>query len=228
LRRGERPALHSAAPVFKVGATDETGDCSRMARVKGVSKNPERARAKIIDSALREFGERGYAAASTKSIAERAGYSQATLFFHFKTKAGLLQVCLEESRKRVWGSLPEERFENVMELVKRLDDRFRDPVVAEFFLKLMIDSRSDKDTSSVYASYHARVRNLIRDEIMKETGVDRKRAFEAAGTIHSLLVGIHAAYAIDPKLVSRAGYRAMLIRNTELLMESLRSESQTD
>lgn len=196
-----------------------------MARVKGVSKNPEQAQAKIVDSALREFGARGYAAASTQRIAEQAGYSQATLFFHFKTKAGLLQACLEESRKRAWGALPEERFENVLELVKRLDDRFRDPVVAEFFLKLMIDSRSDDDTASVYAAYHARVRKLIRDEIMKETGVGRKRAFEAAGTIHCLLVGIHAAHAIDPKLVSRAGYRAMLIRNTELVMESLRTET---
>lgn len=192
-----------------------------MARVKGVSKNPEQAQAMIVDSALREFGARGYSAASTQRIAEQAGYSQATLFFHFKTKAGLLRACLEESRKRAWGALPEDRIGSVLDLVKRLDDRFKDPVVAEFYLKLMLDSRSDAETASVYADYHAQVRKLIRDEIMKETGVSRKRAFEAAGTIHCLLVGIHAAYAIDPKLVSRAGYRAMLIRNTELVMEDL-------
>lgn len=199
-----------------------------MARVKGVSKNPEQARTKIVDSALREFGERGYAAASTQRIAEKAGYSQASLFFHFKTKAGLLQACLEESRKRAWGTLPEERFENVLELVKRLDDRFGDPVVAAFYLKLMLDSRGDAGTAAVYASYHARVRKLIRDEIMKETGVSKTRAFEAAGAIHSMLVGVHAAYAIEPKLLSRKGYTKMLINSTELLMESLRAETSSD
>ena len=195
-----------------------------MARIKGVSKNPEKARTKIIDAALKEFGERGYAGASTQRIAERAGYSQASLFFHFKTKEGLLQACFEESRKRAWGALPEERFDNVLELVRRLDDRFRDPVIAEFFLRMMLESRSDDGTASVYASYHARVRNMIRDEIVKETGADRKRAFEAAGTIHCLLVGVHAAHAIDPKLESRKGYTAMLVRNTELLMDSLRAK----
>ncbi|MBO6781686.1 MAG: TetR/AcrR family transcriptional regulator [Alphaproteobacteria bacterium] len=197
-----------------------------MARIKGVSKNPERAQAKIVDSALREFGERGYAAASTQSIAERAGYSQATLFFHFKTKAGLLQACLEESRKRVWGSLADESVESVLDLVARLDDRFRDPVMAEFYLKLLLDSRSDDDTASVYASYHARVRRLLRDEIVRETGASKARAFEAAGTIHSLLVGIHAAHAIDPKLVSRAGYTKMLMRTTELLLADLRRQAK--
>lgn len=194
-----------------------------MARARGVSKNPEQARKRIVDSALREFGRRGYAGASTQRIAERAGYSQATLFFHFKTKEGLLQACLEESRRRAWGALPEERFENVLELVKRLDDRFEDPVVADFFLKLMIDSRSSAAFGSVYAAYHARVRNLIRDEIVKETGVDAKRAFEAAGAIHSMLVGVHAAYAIDPKLASREDYTAMLLESTELLLGKLRA-----
>ena len=194
-----------------------------MARVKGVSKNSEQAQKKIVDAALREFGRRGYAAASTQKIAEQAGYSQATLFFHFKTKARLLEACLEESRKRAWGALPEERFETVLGLVRRLDDRFEDPVIADFFLKLMIDSRANSAFGSVYAAYHARVRNLIRDEIVKETGVDEARAFAAAGAIHSMLVGVHAAYAIDPKLTSREAYSEMLLRSAELLLQDLRS-----
>lgn len=224
--RNFRSALHSGVSAAKFVAIENFEDSRFMARKKGVSKNPEQAQRKIVDSALKEFGKRGYAAASTQKIAEQAGYSQATLFFHFKTKAGLLQACLEESRKRAWGSLPEERFDNVMELVKRLDDRFEDPVIADFFLKLMVDSLANSEFGSVYAAYHTRVRNLIRDEIIKETGVTQERAFQAAGTIHCMLVGIHAAYAIDPELVSRDDYTAMLLGNTELVLEKLRSEPE--
>ena len=48
-------------------------------------------------------------------------------------------------------------------------------------------------------------------------------AFAAAGAIHSMLVGVHAAYAIDPKLTSREAYSEMLLRSAELLLQDLRS-----
>lgn len=193
-----------------------------MVRVKGVSKNPEKARQKIIESALKVFGKQGFNAASTELIAERAGYSQATVFFHFKTKAGLLTACLDEAVKRALGSLPDSRRLGVLGLVKSLDDRFEDPMIANFFFRLMVENRTSGVIRPIYASYHARVRNLIRDEIIHEVRVDQEDAFQAAGAILCTLIGVHGAYTVESQLFSRSDYSAMLMRSTELLIDDLR------
>jgi len=46
-------------------------------------------RPRILDAAAAEFGERGYAAAATRSIARRAGIAEGTLFNYFATKQDL-------------------------------------------------------------------------------------------------------------------------------------------
>ncbi|MBR1220652.1 TetR/AcrR family transcriptional regulator [Bradyrhizobium sp. U87765 SZCCT0131] len=196
-----------------------------MARVKGVSKNPEQARQKIIDSALKAFGKHGYSSASTEQIAERAGYSQATIFFHFKTKAGLLKACLEEARTRAWGSLPDTAHLGVLDLVKRLDDRFEDPVIAAFFSKLMIENRTSSTFRPIYASYHAHIRNMIRDEIVRETAASAKDALQAAGSILCMLMGVHGSYTIESELFSRTDYSAMLLKNAQLIIDDLRQRA---
>lgn len=52
-------------------------------------RDPERTRAQILDAALQEFGERGYAGARTAAIAGRAGVNQQLISYHFGGKAGL-------------------------------------------------------------------------------------------------------------------------------------------
>jgi len=46
--------------------------------------------AKIIQAAIETFSEKGYAATSTKEIAEKAGVAEGTIFRHYKTKKDLL------------------------------------------------------------------------------------------------------------------------------------------
>ncbi|MFG3756978.1 hypothetical protein, partial [Klebsiella pneumoniae] len=106
-------------------------------------------------------------AANRYDDANVASYSQATIFFHFKTKAGLLKACLDEARTRAWGSLPDTAHLGVLDLVTRLDDRFEDPVIAAFFSKLMIENRTSSTFRPIYASYRAHIRNMIRDEIVR-------------------------------------------------------------
>lgn len=72
----------------------------RKTRVRGVSKNSAEARRKILESATLIFGRQGFARTKTEDVAEHAGYGQATIFFHFKTKTGLLEACLEDALAR--------------------------------------------------------------------------------------------------------------------------------
>ena len=54
-------------------------------------KERQEARARILEAARAEFVERGFEAATTRRIAERAGYTTGALFFHFKDKESMLR-----------------------------------------------------------------------------------------------------------------------------------------
>jgi AcrR family transcriptional regulator len=53
------------------------------------------AREEILDAAAELFAQRGYAATSTRLIAERVGIRQASLYYHFRTKEQILAELLE-------------------------------------------------------------------------------------------------------------------------------------
>jgi AcrR family transcriptional regulator len=52
-------------------------------------------RQKLIDAALKLFGERGYASTPTRAIAAEAGVNEVTLFRHFGNKDNLFKACIE-------------------------------------------------------------------------------------------------------------------------------------
>lgn len=52
-------------------------------------RDPERSRAAILDAALVEFGEHGFAGARTVAIAKRAGVNPQLIAYYFDGKAGL-------------------------------------------------------------------------------------------------------------------------------------------
>jgi AcrR family transcriptional regulator len=57
-------------------------------------------RSEVLGAAVEEILEKGYAAATLASIAERAQVSTATVFKHFRTKADIFGAIM----RRVWGN----------------------------------------------------------------------------------------------------------------------------
>ncbi|GAA0525779.1 transcriptional regulator AmtR [Paractinoplanes ferrugineus] len=55
------------------------------------------AREEILDAAAELFASRGYAATSTRLIAERVGIRQASLYYHFANKEQILAELLEST-----------------------------------------------------------------------------------------------------------------------------------
>lgn len=55
----------------------------------------DETRQKIIDAAIYLFGERGFAGASTRDIAARAGVNAPALQYYFENKEGLYRACAE-------------------------------------------------------------------------------------------------------------------------------------
>lgn len=91
---------------------------------------------KIIDAALKVFGEKGYKGATTRVIAEKAGFSELTLFRKFKTKENLFDMALVQNiikfKKEFHTVLVENKSEDpeeflrilISDIAKLVDDNF--------------------------------------------------------------------------------------------------------
>jgi len=64
----------------------------RSPRAEDRKRDPERTRERILDAALVEFSEHGYAGARISAIASRAGVNQQLISYYFDGKEGLYRV----------------------------------------------------------------------------------------------------------------------------------------
>ena len=62
----------------------------------------EETRLRIIQAAIELFGEHGFAAASTREIAARAGVNAPALQYYFENKEGVYRACAEHLASEVW------------------------------------------------------------------------------------------------------------------------------
>lgn len=61
------------------------------------AREPGRGRQDVLDAAARLFSQKGYAATSTRAIADAAGVRQASLYYHFASKEALLAQLLDRT-----------------------------------------------------------------------------------------------------------------------------------
>lgn len=59
-------------------------------------KSVEDRREQIIDAAMQIFAEKGFARATNRDIAEKAGITTGLIYYYFKSKEDLLKAALEE------------------------------------------------------------------------------------------------------------------------------------
>jgi AcrR family transcriptional regulator len=80
------------------GSIDPVSETTRVGRPRSTpSASTANAREEILDAGAALFAERGYAGTSTRSIAERVGIRQASLYYHFAGKDEILLELLEVS-----------------------------------------------------------------------------------------------------------------------------------
>ena len=67
----------------------------------------EETRARIVAAALKLFGERGFAGASTRDIAGSAAVNAPALQYYFENKEGVYLACVDHIATRVWEYMSE-------------------------------------------------------------------------------------------------------------------------
>src|SRR5436190_16782825 len=79
--------------------------------------------AKLLDSAVRLFADKGYPATSTREIVEAAGVTKPMLYYYFQSKEGLLAAAVEHfldaflERLRAVVSQHRDPYQQLVELV---------------------------------------------------------------------------------------------------------------
>ena len=71
---------------------------------KGVNI-PLEKQERVLDAAIEEFSQKGYARASMNAVVERAGISKGALFNYFGSKSGLFAFVYRMALERIKGYL---------------------------------------------------------------------------------------------------------------------------
>jgi AcrR family transcriptional regulator len=103
------------------------GEPRRSPRGQDRKRDPERTRERILDAALAEFAEHGFAGARVSAIANRAGVNEQLISYYFDSKEGLYRTVQDRWRLTSAGA-------------SQADLPIADVVAA--FLRLNVDQRS--------------------------------------------------------------------------------------
>ncbi|HMK54669.1 MAG TPA: TetR/AcrR family transcriptional regulator [Methanobacteriaceae archaeon] len=144
---------------------------------------------KIIDAALNVFCKNGYAGATTRVIAEKAGFNELTLFRKFKTKENLFNTVIEEKL----GTL----HHTITSLYSDLDGKFDNP---EDFLRCLISKLAQmsddnfeiinimlRETCPFYEPINDQLVKSLADVIKKNVSNTEVDSTSLAITIYSFI-----------------------------------------
>jgi AcrR family transcriptional regulator len=203
---------------------ERLGDGRTAARERRRQETAERARRDILEAALTAFGRLGFEATRLADIAEEAGFTAASLYTYFASKAEIVAACerlLREEFAAELGPVPTEAaadvasFEAAVEsFVGRLVGwcaRRRDGVALFWRLRWSGNAEALGTTQDELVS---RTQELLRHaaEVMQALGVERFSwlgAEEAATALMSAVEGAILRTALggeappDPARVAR-------------------------
>ncbi|KUO52053.1 MAG: TetR family transcriptional regulator [Desulfitibacter sp. BRH_c19] len=117
---------------------------------------------RVLEAAVEVFSEKGFAAASTSEIAQKAGVAEGTVFKHYKTKKGLLFSILSPTILKLGAPILIRDFEKVLEAEYQ---HFGD------FLRALIEDRLEYATKNTAAvkilvnevSFHPELREMLKE-----------------------------------------------------------------
>lgn len=178
-----------------------------MARPKGTTGN---AKERIEREAMRLFATKGYAATTTKDIAEAAGIKDASIYNHFKGKRDLFESVVEGELRHLTEVLGESGAmadpADSSDAYKTLDVALLAPVVLDSFRPFFADER-------IVSLRHMLEADRYEDgwcgELFREIFIEKPLAIEAA--VFGRLVADGVFCACDPRIAAAEFYGGVFL-----------------
>ena len=175
---------------------------------------PAGGREAILAAALRVIRERGIARLTAREVASLAGVSEASVFYHYKDRFGLLQAVFEESLRPLrelaeGGVEPGSDPRSVLSLYGHTLEDFLDGV-----LPVIAAAQSDAELRDSMATY------MAEDDLGPHRGVraigDYLRAEQAAGRVRGDVDAYAVAMMFIGSCYTRSSQRQMPMADVEL------------
>jgi AcrR family transcriptional regulator len=191
-----------------------------------MQQRSEETRAKILESAIKLFSNRGFNASSVDDICADAGISKGAFYHHFESKQALflalLDNWLQAVNKAIEASKDQTAPETFMQMTEAFPYIFETageglPMFFEFWLQASRDKQVWEASIAPYRRYHKYFTSLIKKGVEEGSFVEVKPEL-ASRMIVSTAMGLFLQSLLDPK---GANWEEVARESTTLLLNSL-------
>lgn len=149
-------------------------------------------RQRLLDAAEELFAEHGFAATTTRAIAERAGTSTGVVFYHFPSKEALLEALLAERSPRAdLDSMLAHHRGDPRTALARLADAIDETIEQRGEVLRIMLRGEDPESSDLLRGYVDGAVETLADYLhgeLGEHGLDERRARAGARTFLSAVL----------------------------------------
>lgn len=180
-----------------------------QAKARGPYAKTAARQADILRAARDSFADRGYAGASLRDIAERAGITHAGLLHHFRSKEELLAAVLAQRDTEEWRE-GEAQVDGRTEalgryLVEVLLRHQKSPELMRLWLELAAaSSRPDHPAHDYFVERHGRSRAHLAQAAREQSAQGKLREGlspeQAAVLLQAVLNGLQMQWLLDPRI----------------------------
>ena len=171
--------------TFVIGQSIIDGMTPREAAIR-MRQTSEERQEQVVEAAIREFAERGYEAASTAAIAERAGISQPYIYALFPSKLDLFLAAYDRVQGRIRATFREAArgATNPEEALDRIGRTYPGLIADRYQLLMQLQAYAAAGDPELHAHISSGFRKLVDDVAHLSGAAPRAVAeFFAAGML---------------------------------------------
>jgi len=191
-----------------------------------MQQRSEETRARILESSIKLFSERGFNAASVDDICAEAEISKGAFYHHFESKQALFLALLDGWLKIVDTAIEASKDKTAPETFMQMAEAFpyifetagdHLPMFMEFWMQASRDEKIWQASIAPYRRYHKYFTSLIKKGVEEGSFVNVDPQI-ASRLIISAAMGLLLQSLLDPK---GANWERVARESTNLLLNSL-------
>lgn len=202
------------------------------------SDKSELTRARILEGALKEFGERDYEAASVNNICSDNGISKGLIYHNFKNKDELYLCCVELCFKSFTEFLQGGQYTKggcrvrMQELMDRRCEFFlQNPALANIFFGTILKApphlaQDIKEIRSEFDKFNSQRFGEIISTVKLRDGISENDALECFFTVQEMFNGYFAAKAEADMKTSIERHELMMSKLINIMLYGMIGEEQ--